>query len=347
MFMFYIQMKGQQLKAEVEALFEVVPSRCTADEIVIICPVPGCGDQSGNRGISLQTGMTNCWRCNKGGPFVKWARFLGYEISEDVSSALSVQKTSDLLNQAFEDRHKVLVPVVSSIKLPRGFTPLRKERGSVYYRLIEKMAVKKNLEQWDMVEAGVGFTRDDPYWEPYAIFPIVEWGNTVYYQGRLYRSKPGDVTKKFPSKKFLPLGSKYWVYDIDEVRKQEAETVIVVESILNVLSLKKKIREMGLKRVVPVAVFKHKLSAPQIAKLLACRSVKELCLMFDADATASAWKSAESLINKKKVTVACMPEVEGKRTLDPNDDVELAMEMFEKRRTYTMANKFLEVLNTL
>lgn len=341
-------MKGQQLKAEIEVLFEVVPSRSTSDEIVIICPVPGCGDIGGNRAINLATSATNCWRCGKGySKFAHFARALGYEVSETVSSTLSAQKTSDLLASLFEDKGQVLTPVVSSIKLPRGFTELKKDRDSVYYKLIEKMALKKNLSQKDMLEAGVGFTRDDPRWEPYAIFPVREWGNTVYYQGRLYRSKAGDVTKKFPSRKELPLGSKYWVYNIDDVRAEEAETVIVVESILNVLSLKKKIRELGLKRTVPVAVFKSKLSKPQIAKLLACRSVKELCLMFDADAAAKAWKDAESLINKKKVTVACMPQVEGAKTLDPNDDVDLAMEVFANRRKYTMANKFLEILNTL
>lgn len=339
-------MKGPRLKAEVQSLFEVVPGRSSTDELVFVCPVPGCGDTSGNRSVNLKTGQTNCWRCGKGGPFVKWARKLGYEINDE-GVAFSLTEAEELLNRFENSRHEVLIPMSSGIRLPKGFTAVKDDPRSVYYKFIEKMAIKKNLEQADMIKAGVGFTRDDPYWEPFAIFPVLEWGRVVYYQGRMYSPKPGESSKKFPSKKIVPLGSRYWVYNIDRVRDTQARVVIVAESILNVLSLEKKIKELGLKKVVPVAVFKHKLSAPQIGKLLACSSVQEFCLMFDSDATAESWKSAETLINKRKVTVAAIPVVDGRKTNDPNDDVDLAMECFERRKVYTPANSILEMLAKL
>lgn len=341
-------MRGQQLKAEIEALFTVVPGRSNYDELVIICPVKDCNDKTGNRSVNLKNGATNCWRCGKASRnFIQFAKRLGYEMSEDVAPVISAGEADKLLESLDNDRHKILVPVSSDCKLPRGFIECREEKDSVYTRLIGKMAVKKNLELRDMFEAGVGFTRDDPVWEPYAIFPIVEWGRVVYYQGRLYRSEPGQSTKRFPSNKQHALGSKYWVYNIDEVRAKIARTVIVVESILNVLSLRKKLRELRIGGVVPVAVFKHKLSAPQVQKLLMCDHISEIVILYDSDATETAWREGSLLVNKKKVSIAEMPAVPGKPNLDANDNSELAVEAFLKRKPYSQASSLLKTLNTL
>jgi hypothetical protein len=212
-------MKGRQLQLLAYSLFgdRVVKSRSTSAELVILCPFESCQDKTGNRSVNLHTGATNCWRCGKAyRSFGKFCQAIGYEVDDDlVEVGTSISETEQMLKDL--DGEKVLTPVTADIKLPRGFTPVKEATGSVYTRLIEQMAVKKNLSLHDFIQAGVGFTREDPRWERYAIFPIVEWGRLVYYQGRLYKPEQGEkTTKQFPSRSKHPLGSKYWVYNIDE-----------------------------------------------------------------------------------------------------------------------------------
>lgn len=333
----------RKLRQQIGEIFEIVPNRCTATEIVIICPEPGCGDKSGNRGISLKNGQTSCWRCNKGGPFSAWARRLGHDIP-DIDDSASVSEVDKLMAEMAAPG--VTTPVTSGLPLPAGFTKIADDPGSVYTRLIGKMARRKNLDLDDFVRAGVGFTRTDPLWEPYAIFPIDEWGRTVYYQGRTYRDIPGEPTKRFPSNKACQFGSKYWVYNIDEARRRKARTLVVVESILNVLSLEREVRRHAAEsEVVPVAVFKHKASAPQLAKLAQLHHARELCLLFDSDATADAWKQARLMAGRLSVTVAEMPKTENAR-FDANDDAEAAWAAVENRRAFNPVSELDALLSS-
>jgi hypothetical protein len=303
---------------------EVVRSKSSQEEIVVVCTEPGCTDRSGHRGINTKTGKTNCWICNKGGLFTKWARRQGFEV-DDID-----ENQHKSLEEIVVDKRpdKMLVAYSSDIKLPEGYTLIKDAPKSVYTRMIEEMAVRKNLDRETFERAGVGFTKTDYRWEPYAIFPVIEWDRVVYFQGRTYRDKPGETTKKFPSRKDAPYGARHWLYNIDKLR-QGAHTAIVVESMLNVLSLENEIRKRGWKGIVPVAIFKHKISQEQMVKLLSCRKLKEVCLMFDDDATADAQASTAGLTNTIRVSVAEMPY-----KVDPNDNAELACDIFMKRAIF-------------
>lgn len=322
---------GLLLKAEIQSTFEVVHGRCTSEEIVFVCPQPGCGDKTGNRAVNLKTGKTNCWRCNVAGSFLRWAKALGYrfENSDDIS-----EDTIQALEQA---QRKSVLPLVQAVQLPKGFTPIAEEPNAIRSRYIVEMAVRKNLDRQAFEEANVGFTRDAPKWEEYAIFPVVEYGVIVYWQGRTYHDRPGESTKLFPSRDEVKYGARYWVYNIDEVRAKKANIVIAVESILNVLSLRRKLNELGWGNVVPVCVFKHRVSMEQALKLHNLKHVQEVCLMFDHDATAKAWESGRQLTNAFALTVAEMPPGPDNKKFDPNDDVEAAIDAFEKRKRYTLA----------
>lgn len=336
-------MIGPALRQEIESTFQVVPSKSTPEELVFICPE--CGDRSGNRSVNLKSGKTFCWRCNKGksnrGNFLAWARALGHSFSADSgSSSLPMEQ---VLYR--EDAVKSVVPLVQEIELPRGFTPILRKPNSVYTKLIAEMAVRKNLTHADFVEAGVGFTSTDPYWEAYAIFPVYEYNTPVYYQGRTYVDVPDMPTKRFPSRSQVEYGAGYWVYNIDEVRSKQPSVVIVVESILNVLSLKWKLREIGITHMVPVCVFKHHISKVQALKLIRCASVKEFCLLFDHDAIDATWRSVGSLTNRARITVAEMPMLSGNKKCDPNDDVDAALEAIADRKVYTIANAARKIFN--
>jgi len=331
---------GAKLRTVAEGLFQVIPGRSSVDELVMLCEQPRCGDQSGNRSVNLKTGKTNCWRCGVGGDFLAWIKTLGHD--PDLSD-IQLYDTATLddamkdLDSVYATRRSVMA-ITNDIKLPRGFIPLADQPDSGYARLIEKMAVRKNLDLKTFINAGAGFTRDDAKWEPFCIFPVHEYGRVVYYQGRTYKDPKPDPetgkkasTKQFPTKYEIPLGSRYWVYNIDRLRAPKAKIGIVVESMFNVYSLE---NELQSDEVIPVAIFKHKISAEQQAKMLTARGIKELCLMFDPDAIGSAWDSCKKLTNIIKVTVA-PPMPKG---TDPNDDAKLAVQTFDQRKPFNSIN---------
>jgi len=320
------------LLAAIEAHFDVVRDRCTHDEIAIICPEKGCNDSSGNRYVNVRTGRTNCWKCSIGGSFVKWARGLGYDIEDDreanITEAVSSLDSLDLVKKKF-------IPSSSDVTLPGGFIQCAKEPTSVYTKLIEKMAVRKRLTMESFFEHGVGFTRSDSTWEPFAIFPIMEYDRLVYYQGRKYAEEAGEATKRFPNRQVCPFGSKNWVYNIDAARSVKPGCVVLVEAILSVMSLEKKFFSIGKStQIVPLGVFKHFVSYEQVVKILKLKGVEEICIMFDADSTEAAWKAAESFVNHKTVTVVKLPEVDGNKKFDPNDNVDIAWDCFVDRKKY-------------
>jgi hypothetical protein len=317
-------MTGALLKSQVETLFDVVAHKSTSVELAFICPQPGCTDKSGHRSVNLKTGKTGCFICNKGGDFVKWARYLGYPVKEEQRIA----QAADLTEVTYEN---FVIPYTADVSLPEGFIYCSDRPKAYYTELIGRMAVRKNLTLDDLVAAQVGFTRKDPFWEPYAIFPVNEFDQLVYFQGRTYIDEPGEGTKKFPTRKECPYSAKYWVYNLDEARQKKAETVIVVESILNVLSLKKKIEALGIENTVAICVFKHSVSKPQLEKIVRCRHIKEVCLLFDHDATRRSWDASRLLINRISLSVAEMPAGKDNKKLDPNDDVDAAWEAFLRR----------------
>jgi hypothetical protein len=232
------------------------------------------------------------------------------------------------------------MPVYALVKMPEGFVRCQDAPRSVYTRLIGAMAQRKNLTLDDFIEAEVGFTRQGR-WESFAIFPVIERGRTVYYQGRTYIDEPGKTTKKFPSRHECPVSSKFWVYNIDAVKNPEVTKVVAVESVLNCLSLKKKFQELDIADTVPVCVFKHAVSREQARKLSKHKNIEEIILLFDRDAIDKSWEDASDLDLFRYVTIAEMPEVPGRPKIDANDDVELALEALASRISFKVTDKTL------
>jgi hypothetical protein len=320
-----------QIRAAVERHFEVVPSRSSQEELVFLCPV--CNDSSGNRSVNLRTGYTNCWKCGGGGRIDRWLKHQGIEHDLEATQPATVEGV-----EASLDLGKVLAPeqdgpaVVTEIPLPSSFTylddpaPADTETHASYVRLAGRMARRKHLDLEDFVAAGAGLALGNPRWAPYVIFPILEWGRVVYFQGRTMIDMPGEPTKQFPSRNEFPRGSRYWLDGIDELRATGGVGV-VVESILNRLSLKRELARRGLTGYTPVACFRHQLSPEQIAKFGRLRGLTELVLLYDVDATEDAHKEALRIGGRfPLVTVAEMPEG------DANDNAKLAVDQLLARK---------------
>lgn len=337
-------MTGQTLKMQVESMFDVVKSRSSGDELVFVCPVPGCGDQSGNRSVNLKNGRTNCWRCNTGGDFVKWARWLGYAVEDDSTPLLSMEELFKLLDPP---RPASVIPVISEINLPPDFHSCYDYPDSTVTKQIAAMAKRKNLDPEDLFNAGVGYTTANSSWAWYSIFPVLEFNRLVYFQGRTFWDEPGASTKKFPNRTEAPLSSKYWIYNIDVVNRAGVDTVIVVESILNVLSLEKKLKQLGVNNMVPVCVFKHSVSKTQFLKLMRFKNIKEVILLFDFDAIDLSWNDAKRIDDLLRVSIAEMPYVEGSPKIDANDDVDAAWRAIEKRKPFSMLGSLQRRLSAI
>lgn len=319
-------MSPDRLKIEVSSNFQVVKERSTNDELMILCPVPGCGDQTGNRSVNLKTQKTHCWRCGRKQPshIKSLFRLMGIELED--SGILEPDELRAILS---EKPNKAMTPI-QEVPLPEGFVPLSENRKSCYWRFCQNMAERKHLTIEDFEEAGAGFTREGE-WEPFCIFPVREGPRLVYYQGRTYSDEGFDKTKKFPSKKVVPYGASYWVYGLDALRTPSLELVIVVESILNYLSIKKRLRDEDLlESVMPICVFTHYVTRSQVLKMLRYKHVKEWCLLFDSDSTHLAEETALNLGSIMPITVASMPHginADGspRETNDANDDVNAGM----------------------
>jgi hypothetical protein len=229
---------------------------------------------------------------------------------------------------------KAVTPV-QEVKLPDGFESLADNRDSCYWRFCREMAERKRLRIEDLEDAGAGFTREGD-WEPFCIFPVTEGSRIVYYQGRTY-SEEGDQTKKFPRKSEVPYGSNYWIHGLDELADPGCQLVIVVESILNRLSLKRRLRELEVPGIAPICVFTNLISRPQIAKLARYKHIKEFCLLYDSDSTQGALRTTIQYGAIMPLTYAAMPEgvnANGsiRKNNDANDDVDTALEAVLNRR---------------
>ena len=328
---------GQPLKDVLSSYFEVVDSRSTKDEVTIVCPEQGCGDSSGNRSFNLKTGQTSCWRCGNptSGHGYTWLKAHGVDVSDLKTIQQGPLKSVSEIESELGNLRIESGIVNGEIRLPRGSKRLWNSANSRVVSEIAAMALRKNLTLEDFIAGGCAYTEDifEPPaqdWSRCCIFPTYEFGRLVYFQGRTYRVQDENgPTKLFPSRYSVPAGSKYWVYGWDEANALNVDVIIVVESILNVMSLRKALKECAADWAAPVAMFKHHISPIQVNKIMALPA-NEICLMFDGDAVKDMWSEARKFIATKKVSIAEMPV-----GIDANDNSTLALQRFEAREYWT------------
>lgn len=325
-------MSPDKLEHAIASAFTVVKDRTTSSEICIICPVPGCQDKTGNRFVNTKTLFTHCYRCEGKQPRHVKSLFWSVGLEFEDQHILEPDELQALLKGKVQP---ALTPV-QEVELPTGFQILRENRHTCYWRFCKAMADRKHLAIEDLEEAEAGFTREG-LWEPFCIFPVTEGPRVVYYQGRTYTDEWYDRTKKFPSRAVVPYGMGYWIYNLDALAAPEIELVVVVESILNVLSLKKRLRELGLRQIAAICVFTHFVTRSQIAKMMRYTHIKEWCLLFDSDSTELAEGTAMSISTVLRTTLAEMPKGTNpdgtvRKTNDANDDVDSALTAIWERR---------------
>jgi hypothetical protein len=341
------RVNSRQIVRYIETHFQVVRERSTKSELCFICP--SCGDQTGHRSVNLTSLLTNCWRCgSRDGHVAWWLRKIGHDLpdcyQDESEGYISAEDAAQALRRAaasLDHPPTPKRPCYPPVELPRGFIaladdePLPGKKHSVYWKMAARLAERKNLSIEDFVAAGAGFTRQDDLWERYLIYPIRMYGLKVYFQGRLFDEEAGENTKRFPHRGQIGTGMGQVLYNHDALKG--GKCAVIVESILNVLSLKKALEQAGLRDLAPVSSLHAGLTKDQL-RLLRAAKLREICLLFDADATGKAWDLAKLVkweLSSVIVTVAEMPANPDNPTLDPNDDVQAAMHALESRTVWS------------
>jgi hypothetical protein len=208
--------------------------------------------------------------------------------------------------------------------------------------MIGEMAVRKNLEPEDLVEAGVGFTREHPVWEKFAIFPVNRVRPHRLLPRAHLRGRAGRHDQAVPH----GAGGQVWGALLALQSRRAAPDQGPTGDRGGVDS------QRDLSPQIFPADWLHRggargrFQAPgqpeQFYKLSKLKTVRDVCLLFDHDAIGHAWKDARQFVGRFKISVAEMPAgAENNARLDPNDDVELAWEVFQKRSPTTLQQRFL------
>lgn len=188
----------------------------------------------------------------------------------------------------------------AAIELPEGFETLRemsKYHSGPIYDYLESRGLRRKIVD----RAKVGYVRKGKMWG-YIIFPVLNLdGELIYWQGRRFK----DRKPKF----FNPPSSlrSEITYQIRSSRKPE--TVILVESIINALTLESAWEGND---VVILATMGKGWSKLQMDRVLAYeRFLKELWIAYDPDALRDALDVADYFGTRiEKIRIPIFPEEE-------------------------------------
>jgi hypothetical protein len=206
---------------------------------------------------------------------------------------------------------EVVVPEViradlkSKLKLPEGFRTLKSMpdyRSEPIYDYLDSRGLRRKIVNM----ARVGYVREGDLWG-YMIFPVFNFdGQVIYWQGRRFKNRK--------SKFYNPTSSvrDEILYQVRWPRKPK--TCIVVESIINVLTLES---NWGEDDAVIMGTFGTSITEEQFYKILEYNGViKEIVLALDPDALRVAFDFADRLGSiVPKIKVPMFPDGEDVNSL--------------------------------
>lgn len=283
--------------------------------------------------------VPTCPYCGKTGG--KFGIFIGAETDRKklfMSHCFSCGHTTRDLNQLLDDigRSDLKLEETASfspVQVPEFFNIEEEE-------IDDELSVVKMPEAWkrcyrnDYLKSR-GFIGDDYDYFPvgttrglnfkfddYVIFPIIDNGDVVGYVSRHIWSKQ-DIDRynnrakrngKYQIRRYNNSTENDFVkllYNYDAVVEDETDTVIIVEGIFDVIALTRKLELYDNHRVAVVATFGKKISDVQIYKLQS-KSVRDVIVGYDSDATDAINKAAEQLNEYFDVHIARIVSDEGK-----------------------------------
>ncbi len=227
------------LTGELQSIFgPVLHETKDGEEINVICPQ--CihrmhkPDRSGHLGLNFTKGVGKCVRCGFKVPDLR--RFLrerGYSgASPGMPLKEYAQTAKDKMLAKFAPKPDPVF-IDQIVKYSDDWVPIRQAPHEYAKSLLKKGLSHEIQKRWGLMACVKGEQ------EGYVIFPFLEFGDLVYWQGRAAWS---TLLRKYSPP--LDMGSGYWVYNYPKDRKKVlGRTVIVTEGTLDCISCVEVLRD--------------------------------------------------------------------------------------------------------
>lgn len=201
------------------------------DQINVRCPY--CHkrgmreDASGHLGINTRLNKAHCVRCGWGhGNAASWLEKFDIHITVSV---VDVIRETDSLKKIF-DKKKVQFDSTTT-PLPKEFSRITKDQNDSFTESL----TRKGISIGQMLSNGIGYCESGAY-DGYVIFPFLEDGEVVYFQGRAaYPDLLSDPKKKKKNPESRNgMGKNAWLYGIHRAKK--GCKMVLVEGTLDQIS---------------------------------------------------------------------------------------------------------------
>lgn len=257
-------------------------------EIIITCPVQGCGKPK-HFGINQKKLVVHCWKCGYGGKLSKFLRDFNIEFDGDLTAEPMVEQKEE--------------GELATVAFPQGFKllPDKSVMGGLAMNYL--LNVRK-LPLETITAYKLGYCSSGAF-AGRIIIPIFEEEKLVYYLGRsflggIYRkvknpAKLEHGQQKKQGEEYLPNGKAQVVFNIDGVSRY-GRRCIITEGVFDAMRT----------GTEAVALLGKEISNVQFNKLLGKRC-DEYVVMLDSDAQDTAMRLAERLAAIVPTRVAKVP----------------------------------------
>lgn len=206
-------------------------------EINVQCPVcihrMSKPDRSGHLGFNFEKNVGKCVRCGFKIPDLRlFLREKGYSAaSHGVPLKEYAQTARDKLLAKLQPKPKAIF-IDQSVKYSENWVPIRSAPPEYAKSLLRKGLSHEVQKRWGIMACVKGDQ------EGYAIFPFLEFGDLVYWQGRAAWS---TLIRKYSPP--LDMGSSYWVFNYPKDREKVLGRVVVItEGTLDCISVMEVLR---------------------------------------------------------------------------------------------------------
>ena len=288
-------------------------------EIIITCPVQGCGKPK-HFGINQKKLVVHCWTCGYGGKLSKFLRDFKIEFDGDLSVEQEVPREE--------------VEGLVEVAFPKGYKPLpdKSVMGGLAMNYLLNI---RQLPLETITAYRLGYCSTGAF-AGRIIIPVFEEEKLVYYLGRSYlggiyrkvknpaKLEPGQQ-KKY-GEEYLQNGKAQVVFNIDSI-PWHGHRCVITEGVFDAMRTGKE----------AVALLGKEISDIQFDKLIGKRC-DEYVVMLDSDAQGTAMKLAERLHSMVKTRVALVPV-----PYDPADYPGNIRDILDKAQfyDYDMSLKFI------
>ncbi len=237
-------------------------------------------------GVNLYSNRTNCFRCGYcKNPLQAVMEVEHFHTINEVFKFLGSLDSMALMEYQYEKLEET--PVI----LPEGFKLMTLGNDSMGERARKYMS-NRDFDLNQLTLKGVGYCGTGKYFG-HIIMPFYINGELVYFNARRFIMTGSKYNN--PGKDIFGIGKSQLIYNHDALLIYNS--VFLVESVMNALTLGEKTIAIGGKKISPTQL-------SQVMKSPA----KNIIIILDSDASREAIDQALKLTSHKKIKIVFMPE---------------------------------------